>query len=673
MIRCIFSLFIFKLFWCVIHAQTIFIKSYNNQPLEFAYILNTSNGNWSISNQNGLAPIPDKTKFNDTLLVQRYGYKSISLNFQSDDNLILLTAQPLIFETVEVESNKGFSAFNKINISKSSGLENISHKEYLELLPGVQIRTLGGPGSISTVSLNGGPTSQTKVTLNGFDLSNMQTGVTDLSQLPNAFIDEARVITSGNKSLGSGSQNGILELSTWRPNNSFSQSISSLNSKSSYAKLAWQSKLLHTAIILGEKNDKGDFLVSWRDESFKRENNKFNQSYASLQFNGRISNKLFFKGLSLITKQKRGVPGQVWSPSEAKHFDNLIIYASSLNWISRLGKGSLKYFNRRSSDNYENPQYSIEDKNNLKSSSLTISNSIFRTKNMVVDFSSKAQNQILESDQKTYKKNIIITNFRLVYELRKGIVVTPSFQHNFSENFFNHTTYSFLGTYSFKNKVFDQLALSSSSHFRHPTFNDLYWQPGGNPDLQPEFGDNYSLSISLKPNYFGAFDFIYFNSITDDLIQWLPVGSYWQAKNVNDVKRYGISGNWSKNTEYFQSRFSFSLVESFFGKDKLPLRYSPKSIGTIFLEKKISSFTISLNTHFSAEMISMYSYPKDNIIPSSTTTSLHSSKTFNFKNFEVIGMLSILNIFNNQYESSKGYPEPGRSIGFTITLNQKRK
>ena len=673
MIRYIFSFFIFNLFWCAIYAQTILIKSYNNQPLEFAYILNTSNKNWSISNQNGLASIPDKTEFNDTLIVQRYGYKSISLNLQSGGNLILMAAQPLIFETVEVESNKGISAFNKINISKSSGLENISHKEYLELLPGVQIRTLGGPGSITTVSLNGGPTSQTKVTLNGFDLSNMQTGVTDLSQLPNAFIDRAKVITSGNKSIDSGSQNGVLELSTWTPNNSFSQSINSLNSKSSHAKFALQSKLLQTSIIVGEKNDKGDFLVSWRDESFKRVNNKFNQSYASLQFNGRINNKLFFKGLSLITKQKRGVPGQVWSPSEAKHFDNLNIYASSLNWISRLGKGSLKYFYRRSSDTYENPQYSIEDKNKLKSSSLTISNSIFRTKYMVMNFSSKVQNQILESDQKTYEKNIIITNSSLVYQPWKGIIITPSFQHNFSDNFFNHTTYSFLGTYNFKNKIFDQLAFSSSSHFRHPTFNDLYWQPGGNPDLQPEFGDNYSLSISLRPNYFGAFDFIYFNSYTNNLIQWLPVGSYWKAKNVNDVKRYGISGNWSNNTEYFQSRLSFSLVESFFGKDRFPLRYSPKSIGTIFLEKKIRSFTISLNTHFSEEMISMYSYPEDNIIPANTITSLHSSNTFNFKKFEVIGILSILNIFNNQYESSKGYPEPGRSLGFTITLNQKRK
>ena len=35
--------------------------------------------------------------------------------------------------------------------------------------------------------------------------------------------------------------------------------------------------------------------------------------------------------------------------------------------------------------------------------------------------------------------------------------------------------------------------------------------------------------------------------------------------------------------------------------------------------------------------------------------------------------LSILNIFNKQHESSKGYPEPGRTVGLKITLKQKRK
>ena len=38
-----------------------------------------------------------------------------------------------------------------------------------------------------------------------------------------------------------------------------------------------------------------------------------------------------------------------------------------------------------------------------------------------------------------------------------------------------------------------------------------------------------------------------------------------------------------------------------------------------------------------------------------------------------INSTSILNIFNKQHESSKGYPEPGRTVGLKITLKQKRK
>ena len=654
-------------------AETILIKDHNNNSLEFTYILNISNDNWSISNHNGLAPVPHKTKLNDSLKIQRYGYKTYYLVYDHETTLVYLDSNPVLIEGVDVKSSKINSEIKYTVATKTSGHKNISHKEYLELLPGVQVKTLGGPGSISTVSINGGPTSQTKVTLNGFNLSNMQTGVTDLSQLPTPFINEAKIVTSGQKLIGSGSQNGILELSTWEPNNSISHSFKSLNSEESYVKFALQSKLIQTSIIVGERYDKGDFEVSWREKSFKRQNNNFNQLYSSIQFNSRINNNLFFKGLSLSTRQKRGVPGQVWSPSNAKHLDDLDIYASSLNWISRLGKGSLKYFYRLSNDTYINPQYSLENKNRLKSSSLTISNPIFRTRNTLLGFSIDAQSQLLNSDQKTFKKDILTTTFNFITKLNNSLIISPSIQNNFSDNFFNHNTYSVLGTYDLKNNVFDQLGLSLSTHFRHPTFNDLYWQPGGNPELESELGKNHSLSLSLKPTFLGIFDVVYFNSETNNLIQWLPIQSYWQAKNLNDVKRYGVSGNWRKNSQYLQIRSSFSLNESYYGKDRKPLRYSPKILGTLFLEGKIRNYTFNLNTHHTGKMISMYSYPENNIIPANTISSFHASKKYHLKGFELIGRISIINIFNKQYESSKGYPEPGQSIALTLTLNQERK
>ena len=155
--------------------------------------------------------------------------------------------------------------------------------------------------------------------------------------------------------------------------------------------------------ILEKEKFEGEITVVSRDKS---KNNYFNQHYGSLQLNGRIYKNVFFKGLALITKQKRGVPGQIWSPSNASHEDNLYIYASSLNWITKLGEGSLKVFLRNSDDYYNNPKYAMSNKNRLSTSSIYLSNPIARSNNYLLDFSLSLEQQSLESDTDTYKKDV---------------------------------------------------------------------------------------------------------------------------------------------------------------------------------------------------------------------------------------------------------------------------
>lgn len=104
-----------------------------------------------------------------------------------------------------------------------------------------------------------------------------------------------------------------------------------------------------------------------------------------------------------------------------------------------------------------------------------------------------------------------------------------------------------------------------------------------------------------------------------------------------------------------------------------PLRYSPEKIGTIFLEKSLNNFSISTSSHFTGEMISAYSYPKNSTIPSNSITSIHASNTIPLQKLDLIASFSIINVFNQDYESSRGYPEPGRSFELTITINQKKE
>ena len=85
---------------------------------------------------------------------------------------------------------------------------------------------------------------------------------------------------------------------------------------------------------------------------------------------------------------------------------------------------------------------------------------------------------------------------------------------------------------------------SASRNHRSPTMNDLYAQPGGNPDLRDETGWTYDLGLSAARR-FGRADIDlsanWFDSRIDDWILWLPtVKGYYTPRNIRRVHAYGI-------------------------------------------------------------------------------------------------------------------------------------
>ena len=97
------------------------------------------------------------------------------------------------------------------------------------------------------------------------------------------------------------------------------------------------------------------------------------------------------------------------------------------------------------------------------------------------------------------------------------------------------------GLVKIANNILKNLSISKSSHFRNPTFNDLYWIPGGNSNLMPEFGNNINSNLKILLPYIGSFNFYLFNSKTENMIQWLPIQTYWKASNINKVKPQDIA------------------------------------------------------------------------------------------------------------------------------------
>lgn len=89
---------------------------------------------------------------------------------------------------------------------------------------------------------------------------------------------------------------------------------------------------------------------------------------------------------------------------------------------------------------------------------------------------------------------------------------------------------------------------SASRNYRYPSLNDLYFVPGGNPDLNPEKGFAYDIGYSFDKIFPHAHlrlcaEGSWFDSYMDDWILWVPFGAkknFMTPLNLQKVHAYGI-------------------------------------------------------------------------------------------------------------------------------------
>lgn len=86
---------------------------------------------------------------------------------------------------------------------------------------------------------------------------------------------------------------------------------------------------------------------------------------------------------------------------------------------------------------------------------------------------------------------------------------------------------------------------SASRVYRVPTFNDLYWTPGGNPGLLPESGFSGELGLAVDRKITQVLSIqgegTLFQRTMENWIIWLPQGAFWSPLNLMRV--------WSRGAE----------------------------------------------------------------------------------------------------------------------------
>ena len=109
---------------------------------------------------------------------------------------------------------------------------------------GVQVRSFGGPGQQSEISIRGSTGQQVIILLDGVRLNTAQSGTVDLSTIPLAIVDRIEVSRGGGATqVGSGGIGGVINIVTRRPSG---QPLSSASfSGGSFG--TWRGSLSHAA------------------------------------------------------------------------------------------------------------------------------------------------------------------------------------------------------------------------------------------------------------------------------------------------------------------------------------------------------------------------------------------------------------------------------------------
>ncbi|MCH5228698.1 MAG: TonB-dependent receptor plug domain-containing protein [Muribaculaceae bacterium] len=677
-----------------------------------------------------------------SLLIISLSIESLVAKVQEDvthlDELTVMARRPM--KEIGLEKTVFDSLVLKENIA-------LSMADVLTYNSSVYVKSYGR-ATLSTVAFRGTSPSHTQVSWNGIRINSPMLGMTDFSSIPAYFVDQATLLhgTSSVNESGGGI-GGLVKLATIPDappgfNLQYVQGIGSFSTFDEFLRFTYKNShwLSSTRIVYSSSpNDytyvNHDKKINIYDEDhniigqyYPKEKNR-SGAYKDLQllqeiyYNTLKGNRLGWsiwyvdsnRELPMLTtdygnerqfenKQRENTLRTVLSWNHYKSDWDLQLKAGYIfTWLAydykkEITEGFWSHMTR--SRSHVNSLFASTDANYYLGNNWLFSAGISLNQHFV---RSEDKNIILQQGNKAtigYDKarlelsGYVSAKWQPINSLGLGLVLR--------EEYFGDKVAPLIPAFFADWRIFQNswsqhpssliLKGSVSRNYRFPSLNDLYFLPGGNPDLKSESGFTYDIGFS--------FDYViskritlnissnWFDSKIKDWILWLPTTKgFFSPKNVKTVHAYGIEttaeagldlgGNWRLN---FNGSFSWtpsinegekiSPADQSIGK-QLPYvpRYSASATGR--LTWKSWAFLYKWNYYSERFTMSSNDYTLTGHLPEYFMNNISLEKNFSFKPVDLQLKLAVNNLFNEDYLSVLSRPMPGINFEFFIGITPK--
>lgn len=556
------------------------------------------------------------------------------------------------------------------------------------------------PGSLASTSMRGMGAQHTAILWNGINLQSSMNGIMDLNLLPMFFLDKAAVETGANaSSCGNGAIAGAIIL-----NNELKGServygeigMGSYGSKSAGIGLSVSLKkvLLNTRFMSRFAANDFEFTNIFQVNKPKEKmlNNQFFQNGFMQEGSFSIKSKHNFYFNFWYLETQRQLPSAMGVSSLAKEhqddYNTLFVLKheykinTKTSLVNKLAYTSenINYFNLFYPDAY----------NSAKS---MLAESELKTQlNRSLELTSAINNTFQKAWTDGYRQGVDRNLFSLYAKL-SWTVKSPKLKLSIANRQLLSNTSWAPATPDFGlemplNKIL-KLKVNAAYSFRLPSFNDLYWQGGGNQNLLPEKGKKIESSIEFKNKNLKMGLTAFFHHV-DNWILWVPFNgaASWMATNAKEIESHGfeLASEWKcalSASSFLKFYGRYQLVSSkntdVYGPDKTilgkQLFYTPKQTGTANVQYLFGKNRVSLNYSLTGSRFATADNQVDGLLPAFYLFNFSLAKDVYYKSLKTAVEFSILNLFNSNYYVFENRPMPLRnyqiSIKFNINYEQK--
>jgi vitamin B12 transporter len=593
-----------------------------------------------------------------------------NLYSQRDSVVVNLNAFSLSISKVN-DFSKGYSA---ILISDSLVNRNIrSLTDILKFNSFIYFKE-NGLGMVSSPSFRGTSASHTAVIWNGININSQLNGQVDFNAISANSYDNITVRSGGGSVLfGSGAIGGSIHLDNLiqfskQEKHKLLANYGSFNTQHinyDYVKATDKSFI---NIGLGYNASDNDF--KYLGSNLTNENGSYLNYNFDVNYGYKINKKHQLKIYSNTFFADRNLSRTLNAPSNDGYED--INSKNLLEWNFALSSKEVitsrisyifekfKYF-----DNNQNKSNFSDGNTQRKIGQIDYNNS-FSTKlklNAILGFESvTASGSSFDTNTRNILSGVVSLNHQLTKKLSYGVQLRQDVQNDFDSPFL----YSLGIEQKFSEKY--TLSFNTSKNFRIPTFNDLYWQPGGNINLKPEDSYQFEIgnAISLKNISFQVNGFYIKSSY---LIQWIPNPSgVWSPTNTDETRNLGIefSANYKTSIKdhFIVINANYAYTDAKDLETNQQLISVPKNRLNGFVNYQYKNWSAFYQLLFNDDVQFLVdtipAFQVSNVGVEYEISTLKSNPNLGFV---------INNIYNTKYQNTLNRPMPGINFQITTTIN----